>query len=144
MQAVPSGSDVYTQAPLAGSQTPAGRQESRLGGQITQVDPRQTPATQVSEVEHALPSLQADPSAFAGLEQAPVPGSQVPATWHVSSAVQVTGFEPVQTPDWQVSFRVHALPSLQALPLATIVQSAVLTAGWQDSQTLAGFGVPGA
>jgi hypothetical protein len=31
--------------------------------------------------------------------------------------VQITGFEPVQTPDWQVSVEVQALPSLQLVPL---------------------------
>src|SRR2546422_11239275 len=43
---------------------------------------------------------------------------QVPATWHWSEAVQATGLLPVQTPLWQVSVGVQALPSLQALPLA--------------------------
>ena len=31
------------------------------------------------------------PSGLAGLEQRPVPPSQVPGSWHASSAVQVTG-----------------------------------------------------
>jgi len=35
--------------------------------------------------------------------------------------VQTTGFEPVHTPDWQVSVRVQALPSLQDAPLAFTV-----------------------
>jgi hypothetical protein len=34
--------------------------------------------------------------------------------------VQVTGFVPVQTPVWQLSLRVHALPSLQVVPLALL------------------------
>jgi hypothetical protein len=33
-------------------------------------------------------------------------------------AVQTTGFDPVQTPAWQVSVRVQALPSLHGLPSA--------------------------
>src|SRR5439155_78943 len=36
---------------------------------------------------------------------------------HWSEAVQTTGLLPVQTPLWQVSVCVQALPSLQALPL---------------------------
>ncbi len=44
-------------------------------------------------------------------------GSQVPAVWHWSEAVQTTAL-PVHTPLWQVSVCVHALPSLQVLPLA--------------------------
>ena len=40
----------------------------------------------------------ADPSVFAGLEQTPLDVLHVPAVWHWSLAVQVTGFEPVQTP----------------------------------------------
>ena len=32
--------------------------------------------------------------------------------------MQVTGFEPVQVPVWQVSVWVHAFPSSQAVPLA--------------------------
>src|SRR5438876_5695839 len=72
----------------------------------------------VSVCVHALPSLQAVPLAAFGFEQTPVDVLQVPATWHWSEAVQTTGFEPVQVPDWQVSVCVQALPSLQAVPLA--------------------------
>jgi hypothetical protein len=42
----------------------------------------QAPAWHASPVVHALPSSQADPSAFSGFEQAPLCGSQIPATWH--------------------------------------------------------------
>ena len=38
-------------------------------------------------------------------------------SWHWSSAVQTTGFAPVQVPLWQVSDWVQALLSLHALPL---------------------------
>jgi len=58
------------------------------------------------------------PSGLAGLEHAPVLGLQVPAAWHWSEALQVTGFEPTQLPAWQVSVCVQALPSLQAEPFA--------------------------
>src|SRR3989442_1398430 len=64
----------------------------------------------------ALLSLQALPFALAGLEDAPVVVSQVPATWHWSEAVQTTGLDPVHVPLWQVSVWVQALPSLHALP----------------------------
>jgi hypothetical protein len=77
--------------------------------------PTQTPFWQVSFVVQALPSSQAVPFALAGLEQAPVLGSHVPASWHWSWAVQTTGV-PTQTPFWQVSFVVQALPSWQAVP----------------------------
>ena len=42
----------------------------------------QVPARHASPVVHELPSSHADPLAFAGLEQAPVAGSHVPALWH--------------------------------------------------------------
>ena len=46
----------------------------------------------------ALPSEQDVPLGFTGLEQAPVCGSHVPASWHWSEAVQVTAVPPVQMP----------------------------------------------
>jgi hypothetical protein len=75
------------------------------------------PATQVSICVHALASLHVVPSGRGGFEHAPVAGSQLPATWHWSSAVHVTGVPPVHTPAWQVSDMVHGLPSLQTVPL---------------------------
>ena len=74
------------------------------------------PAWHVSVCVHALPSLHALPSDFAGLEQVPVAGLHVPATWHWSWATQTTPFMPVQVPAWQVSVCVHALPSLHGSP----------------------------
>src|SRR5438034_1268517 len=84
---------------------------------MTGLLPVQTPLWQLSVCVQALPSLQALPLAFAGFEHVPVAGLQVPAAWHWSEAVQMTGLLPVQTPVWQVSACVQALPSLQALPL---------------------------
>jgi hypothetical protein len=52
----------------------------------------------VSVCEQALPSLQPVPSATVGLVHCPEAGLQVPATWHWSDAVQVTGLPPVQVP----------------------------------------------
>jgi hypothetical protein len=40
------------------------------------------PDKQVSLCVHASPSVQLVPSFAAGLEQMPVPVSQVPGTWH--------------------------------------------------------------
>ena len=67
---------------------------------------------------HAFPSLHVVPSVFAGFEQVPFAGEQVPALWHWSLAVQVTGLEPVQVPAWQLSISVQAFPSLQEVPSA--------------------------
>ena len=64
----------------------------------------------------AFPSLQAVPFGATGFVHAPVVGSQRPATWHKSSAAQVTGAVPSHTPDAQASTRVHALPSLHEVP----------------------------
>src|SRR5947199_225040 len=76
----------------------------------------QAPAWQVSVCVQALPSVQAVPSGLAGVEQVPVAGSQVPASWHCSRAAQTTGLVPLQAPAWQVSVCVHALLSVQAVP----------------------------
>jgi hypothetical protein len=88
--------------------------------QVTGLPPVQVPDWQVSVCVQPLPSLQAVPLAFGGLEHWPLAGLQVPTSWHWLSAVQVTGLPPVQVPDWQVSVCVQALPSLQAVPLALV------------------------
>jgi|HubBroStandDraft_4_1064222.scaffolds.fasta_scaffold675216_2 hypothetical protein len=82
------------------------------------------------------------PSGAVGFEQTPVLESQVPTRWHASLAVQVTGFDPVHTPAWQVSVCVHALPSLQVVPSAWLDQVVVELAGVQTSQAFVGFTVP--
>jgi hypothetical protein len=58
----------------------------------------QAPAWQVSPLVQALPSLQGVPSATDGFVQAPVVGSQVPAAWHWSEAVHLTGAPGLQAP----------------------------------------------
>src|SRR2546427_438105 len=65
----------------------------------------------------AVQSLQ---PAIAGLEQLPVAGSHVPATWHWSRAAQVTGLLPTQLPLWQVSVCVQALASLHGVPFVAV------------------------
>src|SRR5262249_60610252 len=64
----------------------AGLQESLVHGlpssQLGAAPPTQMPPLQVSLVVQALPSLQALPLVFWGLEQTPVVVLQVPAVWH--------------------------------------------------------------
>ncbi len=81
----------------------AGRRVARPGvvaligrGQTTGFAPVHAPVWHVSVCVQALPSSQACPFPLVGFEQAPVPGSHVPATWHWSSAVQVFAV-PTQT-----------------------------------------------
>src|SRR5206468_2516175 len=83
----------------------------------TGLAPTQAPAWQVSLCVHALASLQLVPLGLAGLLQTPDAGSQVPAVWHWLAAVHTTGLAPTQAPAWQVSLCVHALASLQLVPL---------------------------
>ena len=44
--------------------------------------PTHDPPWQVSVCVHAFPSSHDEPFAFAGFEQTPVAGLQVPASWH--------------------------------------------------------------
>jgi hypothetical protein len=88
--------------------------------QTTGFAPAHVPFWQESVCVHAFPSLQGAPLAATGLEQIPELGSQVPATWHWSLAVQVTLLEPTQVPLWQESVWVQAFPSEHAVPLAAV------------------------
>jgi len=72
---------VLLQVPVAGSQVPAVWHWSEAV-HTTGFAPTQAPAAQASVCVHRLPSVQGVPSAWAGLVQAPVAGSQVPAVWH--------------------------------------------------------------
>jgi hypothetical protein len=114
---VPSATGALEQVPLLGSHVPAVWQSS-VATHVTGFDPVQVPVWHVSVCVHAFPSVHDVPSDAGGFEQAPVLGVHVPATWHWSLAVQVTGLPPVQAPLWQVSVCVHALPSLQVVPFA--------------------------
>jgi hypothetical protein len=100
------------QRPVFELQVPA-RWQASIGVQTTGLPPTQAPPWQVSVLVQRSRSLQPTPSGAAGSEQVPVAGSQVPATWHWSLAVQASG-APVQTPDWQASPIVQELPSLHA------------------------------
>jgi hypothetical protein len=114
--------------------------------QVTAV-PVQTPAWQVSPVVQALPSVHVVPFVITGLEQTPVDGSHVPATWHWSLAVQVTVVPP-QRPAWQVSPVVQALPSLHDVPFVaagfehTPVEGLHVPATWHWSLAVQVTAVP--
>src|SRR5258705_469962 len=130
VQALPLGLVGFEQVPVAASQVPAAWQWW-WAGPATGLAPVQTPAWQVSDWVQALPSVQALPLGLVGLEQVPVAVSQVPASWQWSRAEQVTGFAPVQTPAWQVSLCVQALPSLQVVPSALLGLEQVPVTGSQ-------------
>src|SRR5438094_9178228 len=76
--------------------------------------PVQTPALQASPSVAASPSSQGLPSGVTGFEQVALSGSQTPASWHWSWAVQTTGLTAVHVPPWQVSPCVQASPSARA------------------------------
>jgi hypothetical protein len=115
LQLTPSAFAGFEQTPVPVSHVPTSWHWS-LAVHVTAFAPVQVPDWQVSVCVHAFPSLQLTPSAFAGFEHRPVPVLHVPAVWHWSLAVHVTGFAPVQVPVWHVSVCVHAFPSLQLLP----------------------------
>jgi hypothetical protein len=102
----------------------------------------QTPASHASVCVQRLPSLHDVPSDLAGFEQMPVAGSQVPAVWHWSWALQTTAFAPVHVPFWQVSVWVQVFSSLHAVPSAlagfeqTPVAGSHVPAAWHWSWAL--------
>lgn len=117
LQGAPFGRLGFEQTPVAGLQTPESWHWSEAK-QTTGFAPVHAPAWHESVCVHASSSLHAVPSALAGFEQVPVPGSQLPASWHWSLATQTTGFEPVHVPAWQVSPCVQASASLHTEPSA--------------------------
>ena len=119
LQVVPFVAVGFEQEPLLGLHVPATWHWS-LAVHVTGFEPVHVPLWHESVCVHAFPSLQVVPFAAFGFEQVPVLGLQVPATWHWSAAVHVTGFEPVQVPLWQESVCVQALPSLQLVPFAAV------------------------
>ena len=98
LQLVPFAFAGFEQVPVAVSHVPATWHWS-LAPQTTGFPDTQAPARQVSASVQAFPSLQAVPSPFAGFEQTPDCGSQVPATWHWSAAAQTTALPPTHAPD---------------------------------------------
>ena len=108
--------------PVAALQTPATWHWSSAA-HVIGFAPRHAPAWQVSNCVQALLSLHMVPLAAFGLLHMPVIVSQVPATWHWSSAAQVTGVPPTHAPAWQASICVQALLSEQAVPLGALVSA---------------------
>jgi len=108
----PLGPHWVTQVPEPGSHVWLGIP------QVTGLPPPQTPVWQVLPVVQASPSLHAVPLAtfvkpqpVLGWHTAATQGLLLPGHW---TAV------PLQTPEWQESLAVHALPSLQPVPSATL------------------------
>jgi hypothetical protein len=97
LQLVPFGAVGFEHAPVDGLHVPATWQESDAA-HATGFEPAHVPLWHESVCVHELSSLQAVPFGAAGFEQVPVDGLHVPAAWHASDAVHVTGFAPVQTP----------------------------------------------
>src|SRR5437667_419154 len=81
LQAVPLVFGGVEHTPVLVLQVPASWHWSSTV-QTIGLEPVQVPFWQVSVCVQGLASLQAAPSAFAGSEQVPVAGSQVPASWH--------------------------------------------------------------
>ena len=79
VHAVPSGAAGFEQIPVAGSHVPVSWHAS-LAVQTTGFEPVHAPDVHASVCVHAFPSLQFVPSGAEGFDQAPVVGSQVPAT----------------------------------------------------------------
>jgi hypothetical protein len=73
--------------------------QASLAVHTTGFDPMHAPPAQASVVVQPFASLQAVPSGAAGFEHSPVPGLHVPAMWHASLGVQITGFAPEHAPD---------------------------------------------
>jgi len=73
----------------------------------------QVPPWQV--VPGAAP-VQVEPFVTAGLEQVPASGLQVPASWHWSIAVQLTGMPPTHVPLGHVNDPKHKFVALQGIP----------------------------
>src|SRR5271166_1083056 len=85
--------------------------------QTTGLLPAHVPLAQAYDWKQAFVPEHEVPSPAVGLEQVPLAGSQVPAAWHWSLAVHVTGLPPTHVPLWQLSLWVQALPSLHVVPL---------------------------
>ena len=117
------------------------------GGHVTGFDPAQVPPWHASDSVQALPSSHDVPSAFAGFEQTPVAGLHVPAAWHWSCAVHVTGLPPVHAPAWHASPLVQPFPSLHDVPFAlgglehvpVSAPQAPASWHWSDAEQLIGF-----
>jgi hypothetical protein len=117
LQLVPFAAAGFEHSPLEGAQVPATWHESDAV-HVTVLPAVQTPALQASFRSQRLPSLHVVPSLAVGFEHWPVEVLQVPAAWHWSDAVHVTGLEPTHAPLWHESVCVQAFPSLHVVPFA--------------------------
>lgn len=131
------------------SQTPAAWHSSFAVQVTAAVGWEQVPSWQLSPMVQASPSSQPEPSDFTGFEQRLVFWSQVPGTWHWSSAKQslfvlhgqllVVG---EQVPDSQWSPEVQVRPSLHDPPFGaggseqTPVAGSQVPARWHESEGL--------
>src|SRR6266403_2150069 len=115
LHAVPLALFGFEQTPVEGLHVPALWHWS-CAVHVIAVPP-QEPPWHVSLLVHLLPSSHVVPLALGGFEQVPVAASQVPTSWHWSSAVHTTAVPP-QVPLWHVSSCVHLLPSSHVAPLA--------------------------
>jgi hypothetical protein len=106
----------FEHMPLPGLQMPMSWQRS-LAVHVIGFAPTQRPAWQESVWVHLSLSSQPAPLPLAGFEHAPVPASQVPATWHWSLAVQLLRFAPWHAPAWQLEVGVHLSLSSHEEPL---------------------------
>src|SRR3989475_353005 len=121
LHGAPLGLAGLLQMPVAGSQVPA-VWHWLAAVQATGLAPTQAPASQVSVCVQALPSLHGAPLGLAGLLQKPVAGSQAPAVWRWSAAVQATGLAPTQA----FVLMVRLPPRSSLLPYAALFRSAGL------------------
>jgi hypothetical protein len=115
LQLVPFVAFGFEQVPVDELHVPATWHGSSAA-HVTGLLPVQVPDWHVSLCVQAFPSLQLVPFVAFGFEQLPVAGLQLPAAWHWSDATHVTGFDPVQVPDWHVSLAVQAFPSSHPVP----------------------------
>src|SRR5437879_498064 len=134
VQSLQPASAGFEQLPVAGSHVPATWHWSSAV-QVTGLPPTQLSLWQVSVWVQALPSLHGVPLVGVGVEQLPVAGLHVPATWHWSRAVQVTGLLPTQLPLWQVSVCVQTLPSLHGVPLVSVGVGTLPVSGLRGPST---------
>jgi hypothetical protein len=127
---VPSAFAGLEQVPLDFEHVPTSWHSS-AAVQVTGFEPMQTPALHASVLVHALLSSHVVPSALFGFEHVPLAGSQVPTSWHWSEALHTTGFDPAQTPAWQVFVWRHLFVPVQTAPSALAGLEHVPLAGSQ-------------
>jgi len=117
LHAVPSARVGFEHVPVPGLHTPATWHWS-WAVQSSGSPPTHIPATQVSCRVQKLPSSHGVLFGRGGLVHTPVAELHVPAMWHESSAVHVSGSAPTHAPPRQMSVRVQRLLSLHAVPSA--------------------------